>query len=498
MFYPRPVVRILILSVLFSLSLAPAHAAQDPFPQYDAIGPNVSFWTKIFTHYSTTQAVVHDSVDLNIIYDVIDLEPASYPKARQINRDRMKQARKKIQRVLKRLAADPLNEKGDCRRVAALFGSRVDAYAYGRARSRVRCQIGQRERFQDGLVRSGAYIDEIRAILKFYDVPEDLAYLPHVESSFDPSAYSKIGAAGMWQFTRSTGKRFMTVDHVLDERRDPITATYAAARLLRENYAKLGSWPLAITAYNHGAAGMQRAKDAHGGYIDILTSYKSRSFKFASRNFYAEFLAARRVASDYQRYFGPLTLSVPLSVKSVSLDGFAAVNDLCRLFNISPKKLWALNPALQAPVFSGEKYIPKGYFLNLPAQDELPSLALSENTATLFKSAQKPSRYYTVRQGDTALKIALMHRVKLNDLILVNDLDRQATIYAQQTIRIPRSGESITSANKVQSSKGADNLVVRVAAADPTDTSSAITVPVTDSALEISKEAVDRRTVPDA
>jgi membrane-bound lytic murein transglycosylase D len=208
---------------------------------------------------------------------------------------------------------------------------------FGRARHRVRCQIGQRDRFRAGLVRSGAYIDQMRAIFSAHGLPADLAFLPHVESSFNTNAYSKFGAAGMWQFTRSTGKRFMTVDYVLDERRDPIVAAQAAARLLKENHDRLGSWPLAITAYNHGAAGMQRAKAAHGDYPAIFTSYKGRTFKFASRNFYSEFLAARRVASDYRRYFGDLALAAPKPSRSVSLDGYAALTDLCRHFNVSPQ-----------------------------------------------------------------------------------------------------------------------------------------------------------------
>jgi membrane-bound lytic murein transglycosylase D len=77
----------------------------------------------------------------------------------------------------------------------------------------------------------------------------DLAYLPHVESSFNPKAYSKFGAAGMWQFTRSTGKQYMTVSYAVDERRDPILSSRAAARLLKRNFKKFQNWPMAITAY---------------------------------------------------------------------------------------------------------------------------------------------------------------------------------------------------------------------------------------------------------
>ena len=475
---------IIVFSVLLGLSHSPVHAAEEPFPLYPVIDPNVTFWTTIYARYSTTQAVVHDSVHLDIVYEVIDLKPADHPGARKINRRRMKKAGQKVESVLKRLAADPLAEDVDCRRVAALFGPGAVARTFSHARHRVRCQIGQRDRFQAGLIRSGAYIDRMRAILKSNGVPEDLAFLPHVESSFNTNAYSKFGAAGMWQFTRSTGKRFMTVDYVLDERRDPLAAARAAARLLKENHDRLGSWPLAITAYNHGAAGMQRAKAAHGDYPEIFKSYKGRTFKFASRNFYSEFLAARRVASDYQRYFGPLALNTPIRSMTVSLDGFAAFTDLCRHFKVSPKVVRTMNPALRPPVFSGQKYIPRGYVLNLPAPAESDGIYLATIPSDLFKTAQKASRFYTVQKGDTAGKIARMHRVKLSDLILANNMDRRATVYARQTLRIPQAGESARSEKKPQPPKPKDSVLL-VAAGGNTVTSSAIpeNIPVESAAV---------------
>ena len=85
-------------------------------------------------------------------------------------------------------------------------------------------------------------------------VPIEIAALPHVESSYNPDARSHVGASGIWQFTRSTGRRFMRVDHVVDERNDPFAATRAAGRLMAYNYSITGNWPMAITAYNHGLA----------------------------------------------------------------------------------------------------------------------------------------------------------------------------------------------------------------------------------------------------
>jgi membrane-bound lytic murein transglycosylase D len=478
------IVWILVVSALGILIASPAMAAREPFPHFAVIEPNVDFWTDVYSRYPTTQAIVHDSVRLDIIYDVIDLKPADQPGARKINRKRMKRANERFSKILKRLATDPQASDPEGRRVAALFGPQADARTFSRARHRVRSQIGQRDRFRAGLIRSGAYLDQMRAILKSKGVPEDLAYLPHVESSFNIKAYSKFGAAGMWQFTRSTGKRFMTVDYVLDERRDPIAATHAAARLLRENYDKLGSWPLAITAYNHGAAGMQRAKAAHGDYPAVFASYQGRTFKFASRNFYAEFLAARRVASDFHTYFGPLTLDRPVRTRSVRLDGYVPFADLCRHFKISPQVARSMNPALRPPVFSGQKYVPRGYVLNLPAGSEADGLAVASIPWDLLKKRQKPSRFYTVQRGDTAGKIARIHRVTLGDLILANNLDRRATVYVRQTLRIPQDGDVVRAANSSRPPVS-KSPAVAVAAVDSSMMAAAPvrTIPVADADL---------------
>ena len=418
-------------------------AAAEPFPRFDAIAPNVAFWTDVYSRYPTTQVIIHDSIDLDIVYDVITVKPYDMPGARKINRSRTKRAIATYRDILKRLAANPHIEDSDCQRVAKLFGPNANAKTFRRASQRVRGQLGQKDRFRAGLIRSGAYLDEIRTILTSYGVPEDLAYLPHVESSFNPSAYSKFGAAGIWQFTRSTGKRFMKVDYVLDERRDPIRATHAAAQLLRENYEKLGSWPLAITAYNHGAAGMARARQKHGDYPAIFTAYRSRTFKFASRNFYSEFLAARQVASDYTAYFGTLNLAAPAASHTVRLDGYIRFEDLCAHYKVASDVMKQMNQALRSPVFNDQKYVPKGYELRLPLDAAPSGATLAAIPTALYQSAQKPSRFYTVQRGDTAGRIARVHGVRLSDLILANNLSARATIYPKQTLRIPVPGEKI-------------------------------------------------------
>lgn len=433
----------LVISIIIMLGTSHPLAAADIFPRFEVIEPNVDFWVKIYAHYPTTQVVIHDSHDLGIVYDVIAVKPYGATGARKTNRSRTKRAKAKYRDILQRLAANPKSADEDCQRVARLFGSGADAQTFRRASRQVRSQLGQKDRFRAGLIRSGAYLDEIRTILKSYGVPEDLAYLPHVESSFNPSAYSKFGAAGIWQFTRSTGRRFMQVGYVLDERRDPIRATHAAAQLLRENHAKLGSWPLAITAYNHGAAGMARARQKHGDYPAVFKSYRSRTFKFASRNFYAEFLAARQVAADYTTYFGELRLDDPKPSRTLTMAGYIRLQDLSAHYGISPDVVRKLNPALRSPVFNDQKYVPKGYPLRLPHKKSRDGSAMAAIPSSLYKSAQKPSRFYTVQRGDTAGRIARNHGVRLSDLILANNLGSRATIYPKQTLRIPLPGEKV-------------------------------------------------------
>ncbi len=181
---------------------------------------------------------------------------------------------------------------------------------------------------------------------------------------------------------------------------------------------------------------MARAKKAHGDYATIVQAYRGRTFKFASRNFYSEFLAAVQVASDYTTYFGELELNRPYRTQQVVLDGYAGLKALCAHFKVDQKEIKALNPALRSPVFHGQKYVPKGYALRLPASVDV-SRAIPQK---IFHSKQKPSYFYTVQRGDTAGKIARIHGVRLSDLILANNLNRRATIYPKQTLRIPHKG----------------------------------------------------------
>ena len=430
----------MFLFFLFSYFFSPSALYGDTtlFPVYPSIEPNVKFWTKVYSEYSTAQGVLHDSQNLNIIYEVVELKIG----AKTINEKRIQKARGKYKTILKKLAQNPFVSDAEAKRVASLFGKNANRATFQKAIYRIRCQIGQKDSFRYGIIRSGAFMDQIEDIFLSYGLPIDLIYLPHVESSFNLKAYSKSGAAGIWQFVREAGKRFMTVDYAIDERWDPIRSSEAAAQLLKHSYEKFGNWPLAITAYNHGISGMLSATWTKGGYEEIFNHYKSKVFGFASRNYYSEFLAAREVAANYEKYFGKITRDTPVETREIVLAGYSSIKDLGEYFGVDMATIRKHNPSLRIPVFRGQKYVPKGYSLRLPSDAVQNRMGAStELPWNMYKHHQKSSRIYRVKTGDNITNIAKMHGIKVSDLILANKINSKGVIYVNQHLRLPLSGE---------------------------------------------------------
>jgi membrane-bound lytic murein transglycosylase D len=271
----------------------------------------VNFWIRVYTEVNTNEGFLHDERNLGVVYDTLKFSAGSSPRDRQ----RMVDERRDLHiSALRRIIAALPNEatrealSADDKRLLALWGPNPSTIILRDATARIRFQLGQADRFREGLMRSSSWSTHIAETFANQGLPSELAVLPHVESSFNAAAYSKVGAAGLWQFMRSTGRRYMRVDDAVDERLDPYRSTEAAAQLLAYNYRVLGSWPLALTAYNHGAAGMRRAKESVGtdDYVKINRTYSSRTFGFASRNFFPSFLAALTVDENPEKYFGAL------------------------------------------------------------------------------------------------------------------------------------------------------------------------------------------------
>jgi membrane-bound lytic murein transglycosylase D len=298
----KPIISLVLLLTCFNVTAS-------NFPRPAALEPAIQFWVKVYTNVSTQQGYIHDDENLAIIYQTLDVPPRGTAREHQIT-----VARQQVIGALKTLGKgkrDGLSNTEE--RVLAAWPADTSSATYTRAAGRVRFQLGQSDRFKEGLVRSGQWKPHIRSVLAQYGLPGELEVLPHVESSFNPSAYSKVAAAGMWQFMPATARQYMRVDHILDERMDPFIATDGAARLLKTNYRITGTWPLALTSYNHGAGGMMRASKSVGTTdIDVIVKqYKGRAFGFASRNFYASFLAALQIDSNPGRYFGDFNVFSP-------------------------------------------------------------------------------------------------------------------------------------------------------------------------------------------
>lgn len=448
---------LLLISLLLSAHSGLASLNPALFPVHESYQPNVQFWIKVFANYSTQEVLIHDRYDLSKIYQVVRLVDADTAHHQKINRKRIKLAKKKIIKTLDHLAKGHRPANRQERHIASLFGrigKQATAAHYRYAAKNLRVQSGAKERFAQSIIRSGRYLQEMQAIFKQYGLPPQLTYLPHVESSFNTGALSKVGATGLWQFTLGTGKRYLRIGESVDERRDPILATHAAAKLLHKNHSELSNWPLAITAYNHGLAGMKRAQAKHGDYPAVFSQYNGRSFKFASRNFYPEFLAAYHVATHARQYFGSLTMEQPQQHLSYRLPGYLPLHTLRKQLGLNSHVVHRHNPAFQEAVLKGQKYIPRNYLLRLPAhwsQTRIKQLL----PQWVYKERQKPSLFHTVKKGETASAIARRHGVRLKDLMLVNQLNARATIYPRQKLRIPgrtaKTAESTKSYSNNQS-----------------------------------------------
>ncbi|HIF03558.1 MAG TPA: LysM peptidoglycan-binding domain-containing protein [Nitrospinaceae bacterium] len=400
----------------------------------------VEFWKKIYSEYSTDHYVVHDIDNLGIIYEIVYIKNGSKlsSRAREIRLDRVKKKYKKLLLKISR-TKQKHSLKGEDKRVYKLVKSN-----FRKASRRIRYQIGQKNRFREGIERSGMFKDRINQIFSEFKLPLELTVLPHVESSFQVNAYSSAGAAGIWQFTRGTGRLFMKVGYDVDERRDPILSTIAAAKLLKANYKALQSWPLAITAYNHGTQGMKNAKKRHGASIvDVINGYRSRSFGFASKNFYAEFLAALHVIKNQNRYFQYVNFNKPLDLSSVVFKDFVSITDVMTNLNMTRDEIAKYNPALRKPVISGQKRIPRNFTFQGP-QNKLSTRASFYQIipASERHKNQIRSKLYTVRRGDTLSEIASRFRTSVNRLHSHNSLSHRNKIYIGQVLRLPSKGRS--------------------------------------------------------
>jgi len=430
------------------------------FPVPQEIQPNVDFWRHVYGVWGRGQVAFHDDEYMGVIYEVSALpgpieesytnEQRAWVKARKAwYQDQLSALERKVRERA------PLTST-DKALLAKIERGAGKAAVYGAA-DRLRSQRGVRERFKRGLEISGRYDPYFRQIMSAKGVPEDLAYLPHVESSFQTHARSSVGAAGIWQFMPATGRDYgMRVDRSIDERLDPITCADGAARYLSAAHRKLGSWPLAITSYNHGKGGVANAKAQYGDDIGkIVKHYKGRAFGFASRNFYASFVAAREVADHPQRYFPEgVHFDAPWPHERLVLRSSMPAHHVANHYGVSTASLARLNLHWRDPAAEGRAQLPAGSTVWLPAGSmrrvaghppayrdriSLPATATlvasnersSAKTRTIAKSTPKSAsksaskstaKYHVVKPQETLYRVAVSNGISVDKLRKLNQL----------------------------------------------------------------------------
>lgn len=360
------------------LSDAGRHLPPTVFPYPDSLKPAVEFWKKIYSQYDKDHSVIHDTRYF-VIYSVVDVNQKTdagdddLVLATSSRKSRIALEKSRILGILNTLAAggyDPKDLKGEEARIYHLFDNINDTNKFANAADsdRIRSQRGQKDKFLTAIPNSGKYLTEMEDILISQGVPWEISRLPFVESMFNLQARSSVGASGLWQFMPYTGKLYMTVNGQIDERNDPIEATYGAARLLKDNYAQLGSWALAINAYNSGLQTLSNAKAAMGtdDIGVIIQNYEGGVYKFASRNFYPCFLAVLEISNHYKDYFGELTRYPRMTYDSITMDGPIRLNDLALQTGVPLETLREMNPAYSSSFFYSAKPLPSGMSLKVP------------------------------------------------------------------------------------------------------------------------------------
>jgi membrane-bound lytic murein transglycosylase D len=428
---------LIILVLIYSCLSTSTTFARENFPVNGSMKKRVNFWIKVYTEVGSRESIAHDISDLSIIYKKINT-----PKNRRSKSRLLKKEKKNIRKTILSIARkNYVNLNKEESRIAKIIGEKTNKELKALAKN-FRFQGGLKDRYLVGLKRSYTYLDYIRKTIKSHGLPEELAYLPHVESSFNYKAYSKVGAAGIWQFMRSTGRLYkLKINYVIDERRDPIKATNAAIRLLKDNYRILGRWPLALTAYNHGPRSIKRAiKEVGSKDINkIIENYKGRRFGFASKNFYATFMATVTISKKPYLYFPQFKKPAAFKYAQITLDKPYTVKQLTKTIKVSSKTIKEYNYDIRRSAYRSSLYLPKNYKLKLPHKlaKHVPIIQKNLKKLKFLKTEFNSERLHIVSRGENLFDIARVHRVKMANIIQFNQIMDPSKIYPGMKLKIP-------------------------------------------------------------
>ena len=317
----------------------------------EGLKKSVDFWIQIYTKYTTQQGVFHVAGDTDKILGDFDLtqvyaNPQWGPVRRELEAEILIKRQKKL--------------------LASRF--KIDV-------KKIRLQMGLRDRMQQAIKVSGYYLPQMEKIFEAEKIPKELTRVVFVESSFNIFAESKVGASGLWQIMPRVSKQFNYMQTAQDLRNHPIYATKLAAKIFKQNYQILKSWPLAVTGYNHGVGSMSKlVKKYKSNDISYLIDNvgSSKSFGFASRNFYATYLAALYVESHANLYFPePVYKYQELQVRAVKVVKPMPYHELLGYFGQDRLKLRLYNPHIKTSYLKPGKSLPVGVIANLPKADKV-------------------------------------------------------------------------------------------------------------------------------
>lgn len=324
-----------------------------------------------------------------------------------------------------------------------------------------------RDKFLQGLVRSGRYLPMIWDIFRAEGLPLDLAYLVHVESAYRPEALSRAKARGLFQFMAATARRYgLRVDWWVDERVDPEKATRAAAAYLKDLYTMFGDWHLALAAYNAGEGKVQRSL-RRTGTTSFWSLARTPALARETRSYVPAILAATVISKDPARYGFEFSPEPPLDYDTIAVRGAADLRILARCAGTDLETMRALNPALRRlqtpPEGTTEVRVPKGTAAAaLAAFEEIPP------------ASRILVRYHRVRRGDTLSAIARRYGVPVAELQRTNRLGPKRLLRVGQVLKIPSAGREAVARGEEHGrrrSAVAGTVVYRV---QPGDTLSAI------------------------
>jgi len=299
-----------------------------------------------------------------------------------------------------------------------------------------------RKQFQIWLDRYAKYQDLILPILAEHEMPEELMYLAMIESGLNPKAYSKANASGMWQFIYSTGKTYgLNRDWYKDERRDPVKATHAACKYLKDLYKEFDNWYLALAAYNCGSGRVARASKLHQTY----DFWQMHSLPRETRNYIPYFLSAAIIARSPIEYGFKIPKNIkPHKYDTITLEKSSDIAVLARVAGIKPKLLREYNPELRQSATPADSK----YDLKIP-------VGVKQKFLTAWRAIPEEERFapqfivHRVRYGESLWTISKKYNVSIHDLAAVNKIRNRNKVRVGQKLNVPlKGGNAWATANK--------------------------------------------------